>query len=90
VSPRRRRPLHEVVGFRDAVSAAWPVELGYDGEALCARCLRPLRGPDGLRLGGSGSITTVALFVAAVSAHIDEGCPCAGDQIEYHDHGTRA
>lgn len=64
---------------------AWPVELGYDGEALCARCLHPLRGPDGLRLGGPGSVTTVEYFLRAVGDHID-GCPDPTIDVEYHEH----
>jgi len=88
VSPKARPPDRGAAVVHPR-TVDWPVELGYDGEALCARCLRPLRGPDGLRLGGSGSVTTVEWFLRAVADHI-EGCPDPGYEPEYHDHTPRA
>lgn len=81
MSPRRRLEPAIV----SAAVLAWPVELGYDGEALCARCLGKLRGPDGLRLGGPGSITDVGIFVRAVGDHM-HACPDRRYEVEYWTH----
>lgn len=87
MSPRRQQ-LQPGTAVVDPVVVSWPVELGYDGEALCARCLQPLRGPDGLRLGGGGSVTTVEWILRSVGDHF-AACPDRNIEIEYHDHEKR-
>jgi len=85
MSPARRLSKQRRTAVVHPDVVGWPVELGYDGEVLCARCLRPLRGPDGLRLGGPGSVTSVEWILRAVSDHLAE-CPDRTTEIEFHDH----
>lgn len=59
------------------VVMTWPINLGYDGEILCGKCLDELRGNDGRRLGGelpgqAEDVTSVGYVIGSLWLHVNK------------------